>query len=263
MLRTEFKNDYEEAIRSIDSSASLCGRWDPYNSRGSDKLRAARSELCARFAWAIPCPAAIWTIHDVVTKNGLAGIIEIGAGTGYWAYCLKQVGVDCICVDSFAWHAHRAKQWHPVERGGPPAASKHPDRALFLCWPPMTTHKAEAGRVWRRQPKYETTLPWNSPERDAEYKAFCAAHGDWSWWHKQVALRCGPTNMGGASIARYTGEWVIYVGESEGGCTGDDTMFELLRRDFTLVERAPVYQYDGIHDELCVYRRGRHEECER
>jgi hypothetical protein len=66
--------------------------------------------------------------------------------------------------------------------------------------------------------------------------------------------------MGGASIQRYTGEWVIYVGESEGGCTGDETMWALLDRDFSLVRRAPVYKYEGIHDELFVYRRGRHEQ---
>lgn len=256
----DFKNEYLDAILTIDPHANLVRAGDLPD---SPELLRAREDLCARFSWAIPSPAAVRAIHACVTDNNLAGIIEIGAGNGYWAHCLTQIGLSVIAVDSGGSHdCFRSKHWHPVIRGGPPHAARHPDRALFLCWPPMTTHKPFADRLWRRRPQYTTTLPWDSPDRDADYRAFCATHGGWHWWNKQIQRRCGPTNMGGASVARYTGEWVIYIGESEGGCTGDDTMWELLNRDFTAVDRALVFSYSGLHDELVIYRRGQHEECE-
>jgi hypothetical protein len=94
---------------------------------------AERRILIARFAWAIPCEKALLTIEDY------APIIEIGAGSGYWAFLLRQMGVDVVAYDHKpggnrgAWHTHR---WSPVLVGSAGKARLHPDRALFLCWPP-------------------------------------------------------------------------------------------------------------------------------
>src|SRR5579883_1374914 len=46
-----------------------------------------------KYAHAIPTNTALTAIAD------FAPIIEIGAGTGYWAFLLRRRGVDIICYD--------------------------------------------------------------------------------------------------------------------------------------------------------------------
>lgn len=264
--RIEFKNDYKDEIQSLFPSASLTGGawWRDFVHVDDENVVRDRHRLVEKYSWAIPSPAAIYEMARVVHENNLNGIIEIGAGNGYWAYCLNQVGVDVIAVDSGETHtSFKSKHWHPIIKGGPPHAAKHPDRALFLCWPPMSTHKKVAGKISRRRPKWDGTkrlIGAGMSEADAQaaYDKYCnEACNDWSYWHRVIQHVCGPTNMGGASLQRFAGEWVFYVGEPNGGCTGDETMWEILSRDFALVAREPVYQYSGIHDELCIYRRGK------
>lgn len=213
----------------------MLAEWRRLSSLGNSVIErlistyAARDFIIARYSWAIPNQAAIEIIARVVSENGLKGVIEIGAGSGYWAYCLHQVGVDVIAVDSFAWSVHaEAKKWHEVRRGGPPEAAKHPDRALMLCWPPMSSHN-------RRVHKYSSRLSW-----EAEI---------------DLNPMYGETNMGGASLQRFRGEWVVYIGESRNGCTGDLTMWRILDTQFEEVEVCDIPNFENIRDALFVYRR--------
>ena len=42
-----------------------------------------------------------------------------------------------------AFDAEPSKEsWFPVRVGGPEQVAKHPDRTLFLCWPPYETSMA-------------------------------------------------------------------------------------------------------------------------
>ena len=92
-----------------------------------------RRELVEKYAWAIPCPASI----DWLSKFG--PIVEVGAGNGYWAYEISRAGGDIIAYDKVV----AAKCWHPViEMDAAEAAALHPDRALFLCWPPYNDSMA-------------------------------------------------------------------------------------------------------------------------
>lgn len=99
--------------------------------------RADRNDLCARYAWAIPNDEAL----DAIAKVG--PIVEVGAGTGYWASLLADRGVDVVAYDLYPpphprnhWHEGAAAVHFPVARGGPAKVARHPDRALMLCWPP-------------------------------------------------------------------------------------------------------------------------------
>jgi hypothetical protein len=72
-------------------------------------------------------------------------IVEIGAGTGYWARLATEAGADIVAYDSrppvagrkkvVAW-AEETGTYFPVRRGGPGMVRFHQDRTLFLCWPP-------------------------------------------------------------------------------------------------------------------------------
>jgi hypothetical protein len=72
------------------------------------------------------------------TLNG-QGVVEIGAGSGYWAWQLTQAGVDVAAYDpqrpgpNNQFNQHRL--YHPVAEGDHEKAAEHPDRALMLCWP--------------------------------------------------------------------------------------------------------------------------------
>jgi hypothetical protein len=69
---------------------------------------------------------------------------------------------------------------------------------------------------------------------------------------------CWPTynsSFGYECLRAYKGEYFIYVGESQGGCTGDNKFHDLLYDRWKQVEGVVIPQWDGIHDYLEVYRR--------
>jgi len=88
------------------------------------------TELRKRYAYAIPTPTALTMIARRARK-----LIEIGAGTGYWAKCLSELGVDIVCMDRKPW----AEIHYPVEVGDiaelRKAFEREPDRSLFICFP--------------------------------------------------------------------------------------------------------------------------------
>lgn len=105
-------------------------------------LSALRTALVQKYAWAIPCDAALDAIKSLNKP-----ILEMGAGTGYWAYLLGEMGVDVLPFDTDPpstkrnQYRHR-KEWVPIARGTPNIIAQHPDRVLMLCWPPYNNSMA-------------------------------------------------------------------------------------------------------------------------
>lgn len=121
----------------FDSRRRWASRRDDFRSLGDALIRrhAARKTNAQRYAWAVPTDDAL----AAIARHG--PLVEIGAGTGYWAALLARRGVDVVAYDAAPPPA--ANHWHPgaacwvaVEQGGPEKVDLHPDRALFLCWPP-------------------------------------------------------------------------------------------------------------------------------
>lgn len=107
----------------------------------------AKDRLVAKYSHAIPDPKAL----EIIAQH--SPIVEPGAGTGYWAYCLTQMGCDILAYDihpitNDTNRYHRASdgaiEWHPVLISNPNShqALQDPARALFLCWPPYATDMA-------------------------------------------------------------------------------------------------------------------------
>lgn len=164
-----------------------------------------RGELCSKYSWAIPDKEAIYALAK------LSPILELGAGTGYWASLLDEVGAEVLAFDKYppalseGNHYHpQGKQWFPVQEGGPEVASKYPDHTLFLCWP-----------------------PYADPFATEATKAFMAAGG----------------------------KRLVYVGEGNYGCTGDDAFHELLRESWNQEKYVALPTWEGIHDGMMIYRR--------
>lgn len=188
------------------------------------KAAEGRFEACSRYAWAIPSPEAI----EVIASFG--PVIEVGAGTGYWARRLWDAGCDVIATDlnppvllpgrepedmhrpqassvssptGNHWHRSGAL-YHPMsEDDAAVAAAEHPDRTLLLVWPPYN--------------------------HDMAFRA-ARAHLD----------------AGGTTVA--------YVGEGYGGCTADDAFHELLAERYEQVHLVALPQWPGIHDDLTIWK---------
>jgi len=95
-----------------------------------------RQRLVATYAWAVPSREAI----ALLVRHG--PLVEMGAGTGYWAWLIRQAGGDILAYDRYPppdrrnrWHAGE-EPWTEVLPGGARRLARHPDRTLFLCWPP-------------------------------------------------------------------------------------------------------------------------------
>jgi hypothetical protein len=143
----------EEAANPLLAAwKSIFGADAPYNEykRGFDRepldAYKRRRELCAAFSFAIPTDEAL----DAIAALG--PVVEIGAGTGYWAKLLRWRGVDVAAYDLLG-EDHR--HWFPegcvadVLKGGVEKVIDHADRTLLLVWPPMSSMATEAIRAYR------------------------------------------------------------------------------------------------------------------
>jgi hypothetical protein len=73
-----------------------------------------------------------------------APLVEIGAGTGYWAYRLRLMGTDVLAYDQAPVTSARVNRYHAgaaawtgVREGDERVLAGHRDRTLFICWPPL------------------------------------------------------------------------------------------------------------------------------
>ncbi len=96
-----------------------------------------RYVYCDRYAWAVPNQEAIGVLLEH------SPIIEVGAGRGYWAHLAASAGADIIAFDPYPPGTAGTNKWHRqpgmffgVVKADAEIARVHPDRTLFLCWPP-------------------------------------------------------------------------------------------------------------------------------
>lgn len=204
-----FDRDYATGEK-IGRYADVDGGSDAATDRLLSDHRV-RNHIIDHMTFAIPPPSALDRIA------ALGPIVEMGAGTGYWAWLLRQMGVDVIAYDAFPPQTHplpdegapngRQRRhngwfrgwWTEVERGYPSVVAKHPDRALLMVWPYMNS-------------------------------------------------------MADRTIRAYTGEHVAYVGEGAYGACANEAFFSHVERYWT-VKEYPIPQFSGIHDELWILKR--------
>jgi len=99
-----------------------------------------RHDLVSEYSFTIP-------YYEVLKKvASYSPIVEIGAGSGYWARCLSEMRADVIAYDRLPpggknpWEWYKGNpwfddSWYPILEGDESAAAHHPDRSLLLAWP--------------------------------------------------------------------------------------------------------------------------------
>ena len=96
-----------------------------------------RQRLVHRYAYGIPNDAAL----EAIAAISPAGVVELGAGTGYWARLLHDRGVDVVAYDRWPPRSGGNRfvddgvTWFPVEAGDERVVIRHADRTLLLVWP--------------------------------------------------------------------------------------------------------------------------------
>ena len=96
-----------------------------------------RIQLAHRYSYVLPQP------HLIALLARYSPVVELAAGTGYWAYLLRLAGADVIAYDQTPPGGDRDNRYHPdarpwteVQEGDATVLAAHAERTLFLCWPP-------------------------------------------------------------------------------------------------------------------------------
>jgi hypothetical protein len=200
--------------------------FEPFRDWGKQILAAhyAREALASRYAWAVPTEKALARVA------AHSPLVEVGAGTGYWAALLAARGAEVVAYDcnppgglhpvgalpdehwteefgraAVNYWGHR-DSYFPVQFSGPEAVALHPGRTLFLCWPPY--------------------------EGGEEFLRACLAH-----------------YRGGVLL--YAGEWDGCTSWYPGFAGGEDDD----ACDWRKAEVISLPQWEGLHDALYVFHR--------
>ena len=120
-------NEYQKLHKQFDYNLDLVkGEFDIKKMSIAGKKRR---ELVSLYGFAIPCEKAL---QEMVK---LTPLLEVGAGTGYWASLLKERGVDIIATDGYPGSYKFKKEWHKIEKLDANAAiAKYPNRTLCVSW---------------------------------------------------------------------------------------------------------------------------------
>lgn len=115
----------------------LLDALDAARGRTSGELEALRSEAVRAYGFAVPSTDAADAIREVSPR----GVVEIGAGTGYWAAFLASHGIDVVAFDPHPapvytsdWFAG-TEPWFEVLHGDHSVVAEHPGRSLLVIWP--------------------------------------------------------------------------------------------------------------------------------
>lgn len=128
----------------LDDLGSLLG-----SAMEGDHPEEALTSLAQRYSYVVPDD------RSLAMLAGVAPLVEIGAGTGYWASRLRALGVDIIAIDQAPpggarvnrYHA-TTQTWTDVIAGDQTLLSGFSDRSLFLCWPPLFSSLGDCLRYY-------------------------------------------------------------------------------------------------------------------
>ena len=233
LMRPSFRPAEMDPASSPAPESSRASEYSRLTTASVLYVRAMVAPARRLFAWGVPTAEAIEVIRQVA---GVSGVVEIGAGTGYWTHILRLHGVPvtaydlhpCDGADTNGHHASSAEGTNPppfasVRTGGADAAAAHPSASLLLCWPPREDAPGE--------------------------------------------VREDVSTMAVEALRAYRGDVVLYVGESpattagprssreRAGATAGPAFHRALLADWIPHREVILPRWPGASDSLTIWRR--------
>jgi hypothetical protein len=124
----------------LDRVLEIIGMLKESGADVKSELAMYRPELIAEYSFSIPVYPALKIIADA------GPIVEIGAGSGYWAWCLTQMGAEVHAIDSrppgendpLLWNEGNRwfeDSWVTIIEGDERALAGYSSCTLFMAWP--------------------------------------------------------------------------------------------------------------------------------
>lgn len=113
-----------------------------------ERRETARERAVSKYAFAV-------TSHLTIDRIAAHGpIIEVGAGSGWWAHRLELVGCDVVATDVASPEtSRRFPRRRPYTKidlmTGAEAAARYPERTLLMVWPEVGNMSLEALEAYR------------------------------------------------------------------------------------------------------------------
>jgi hypothetical protein len=184
-------------IEYLENFKKLCKKKKGLGEVEATMIRLkARHDMCRKYSFAIPTQEAIQEISK------FSPIVEIGAGSGYWANLLQKAGTEVLAYDKY------------------PKDNKYKFTEKYT-----NVEKANENILNDIDPSYNLLLCWPNYDSDFAYNALKA----------------------------FKGKNLIYIGEPEGGCTGNEKFHNELSNNWKLIKTLDIPQWDGIHDLIIIY----------
>ncbi|MFJ5532400.1 hypothetical protein [Streptomyces sp. NPDC093261] len=171
-------------------------------------MGADRRYLATTYTWSIISPGDVaWMAKTLEGRK----VVEIGAGSGYWAWQLEQAGTDVAAYDPFPPGEDngfaKAGPYTTVLSDDSSAVKHHQDRALLMVWPPYGgEHARHALSLYEGDLLLYAGEPWGGATADDEFYELLAAEWEQvsaspkhvSWWGINCEL-AAYQRKGGAS----------------------------------------------------------------
>jgi len=184
-----------------------------------DKSYQQRKTFTKFFGWSVPCKEAI----DLIKKYIREPLYDVMAGTGYWSRILKKAGVNVKTSD-----IHKVFDKNYYHRSEQPVLSNNN---------PVKSDKIKIRR------KNALKIGYDLSKRRIKGDIFL------SWPPYECPVATDILNM------IPIGTRVFYIGEDKGGCTGDLSFHVTLSKNFNMLGREFLPNFEGIHDSISVHEK--------
>ena len=202
------------------------------------------AELKHYYSFAIPSQLALEFMKDY------SPICEMGAGSGYWAKLLADRGVDIIAYDTVL---PNKEDFHKVQK-----LLAFNKEVAMLQMDPCDLRRDIPEEEYEQMEELRLEMKGKRPWAYQLFFPVQKCSKDFIPPSDRALFMCWPLcndPMGNDILNRYKGDTFIYIGESWGGCTGDNDFFETLDREWEEIEEVYIPQHYGMNDYLSVYKR--------
>jgi hypothetical protein len=148
LLRASVKETTQALNRPCPSPTTLECHETPADPLLKEWRDSCRDVLCHLYCYATIAPCALSSFVAKLKEVGVSSIVELGAGTGYFAKLLQDAGLKMQAydmhppLDELNEYHGRTAPFCKVQKGTHKTVSFTPRQALLLCYPPPQSSMA-------------------------------------------------------------------------------------------------------------------------